>query len=733
MTKQLKTLTEAQAALLRYAAAGFRVFPVSGKIPVVKAWQKSEYAQQPNLSRFPNNFGIALDSTHLVIDIDPRNFALNDPNNPELGRVNSFDRLCKDLGVDLTLQCGFVVETGSGGRHLYFYKKHDFLTKGGLRQYPGVEFKTAGQYVVGYGSIHPETKNTYKLIQGGPETLTEVSNILLAAIERKPYDFVTGNPMAEFQDDDLTKKRYQEYLLTAPEAIEGHGGDKQTYQVACHGRDLGLHPHTAYDLMCKFYNPRCEPPWDLDEIMVKIKNAYRYAQNDKGILHPKADFIPLVIKKEDVYPHTNKVTGDLIKDLHNTCNIIVTEGSRLTGLFGFNQMTHRIEFVRLAPWHKEQQKIGEITDYDIIQMKAWISRFGPYEPSTILLREAVMAIAKIQEFNPVKDYLKGLKWDGKPRLSSWLIDYAGADDNQYVKAVCQKLLVAMIARVFQPGVKFDTMCILEGPQGLKKSMMWEILAGEYYTAKSLDTQDKDFLVSAMTSWIVEIADMATNRHSDTEHIKAFLSTRIDKIRLPYAHYSQEIPRQFIITGTKNLDEDKINGYLSDITGNRRFWIVPVRGVETKDGARAIDTEGFKEVRDQLFAEAMLLYNQNYKIYFDDRKVIELSEQIQNSRMGRDPWSDRVIEWVMRNDIIRRPVLTTMDVYTECLGGQAHKCGIVDQKRISSILKSMAFQHGTFWHPGLKNTVRGYRPPTPSEVEQYAKRYTFVEEITIGDL
>lgn len=736
MTKPSKTLTSAQLALLTYANAGFRVFPVSGKVPIVKQWQKTEYVKTPKLERFTLNFGVALDSTHIIVDVDPRNFALNDPHNPELGRVNSFDRLCADLGVDLAAACGFIVRTGSGGQHFYFTKKSDFLIRGGLRPYPGVEFKTAGQYVVGYGSIHPETKAEYTVISGSPDKVTDAPSILLAAIERKAYDFASGMVKLEFQDDDLTKKRYQEYLLNAPAAIEGEGGDKQTYIAACEGRDLGLHPNTAFDLMCKFYNPRCEPPWELDEIMVKIRNAYRYAQNDQGVRHPKADFLPLVIKKENIHPHFNADGVTLKRDLHNTCNWLVGEGNPLVGLFGFNEVTHRIEFMRIAPWNKTKDKIDAIDDTDILMMKMFMSQHGPFEPSTILLREAVEVIANLQKFNPIKDYLKSLKWDGINRLDSWLVKYAGADDNLYTRSVSQKVPIAMIARIFNPGTKFDTMCILEGAQGLKKSMLWKELAGGYYAAKSLNTQDKDFIVTAMTKWIVEIADMATHKHSDVEHIKAFLSTDEDNLRLPYGHYSRPIPRQFIIVGTKNFDEDRVVGYLSDGTGNRRYWIIPVRGVKGADGLARIDIEGFREVRDQLFAEAMVLYNNGVKVYFDDVATTALASELQKSRMGRDPWADRITEWALRNDIIKRPVVTSIDVYCECLGGTAHQCNVIDQKRIAAILRDLHFKHGTYWHPGLKATIRGYRPPTPSEIQDVMMDIgpsPELEGMTIGDL
>lgn len=709
MTQSSQILNNIHVNILEYVSAGFRVFPVSGKIPTVKAWQKIEYSAKVNLNKFSANFGVALDNTHLVVDVDPRNFALKNTDDPNANRVNSFDALCAELKVDLMKECKFIVQTGSGGHHLYFTKSDKILIKNSLKEYPGVEFKSIGQYVVGYGSIHPTTKATYKIIKGSPAELSSAPDILLSYIQKKPYDFINHGGIVEFQNDPLSIERFNRYLDDAPIAIEGENGDKQTFEVACKGRDLGLHPHTTFECMCKNYNERCDPPWDLDDLRDKVKNAYRYAQNDKGILHPKADFIPLVIKKEDIYPHTSR-TGELLRDLHNVCNIIVEEGSALVGLFGYNLMTHRIEFVRAAPWHKNRKRICEIDDYDVIQMKAYISRYGPFEPSTILMREAIMVIAKMQEFHPVKDYLHNVKWDGKHRTSTWLIDYAGAENNEYVKAVSQKLLVAMVARIFEPGYKFDNMCILEGPQGLKKSMLWEALAGEYYMAKSLDTQNKDFLVSAMTSWVVEIADMATNRHSDVEHIKAFLSTRVDDIRMPYAHYSRPIPRQFIITGTKNLDTEKLSGYLSDITGNRRFWIIPVKGIRNKDGVSIIDIQGFKDVRDQLFAEAYVLYQKNFKVYFDDVEIIQMAEEIQESRMGRDPWFDRINEWVLRHNIKDREVVTTMDVFCECLGGQSHHCGFVDQKRIGQILKLLNFKYGSYWDNTLKTNVRGYKLP-----------------------
>jgi predicted P-loop ATPase len=200
--------------------------------------------------------------------------------------------------------------------------------------------------------------------------------------------------------------------------------------------------------------------------------------------------------------------------------------------------------------------------------------------------------ARANAFHPVRDYLDGLKWDGTPRLDRWLIHYAGVKDSVYTRAVGSLVLIAAVRRVRSPGCRFDEMLVLEGGQGTLKSSALAILAvqEEWFSDDLPLGADSKRVIEALAGrWIVEAAELKGMRKSDIEHLKSFLSRRIDRARMAYGRLITEVPRQGIIVGTTNSER-----YLRDGTGNRRFW--PVR-------TGTINLDDLRADRDLLWAEA----------------------------------------------------------------------------------------------------------------------------------
>ncbi len=200
------------------------------------------------------------------------------------------------------------------------------------------------------------------------------------------------------------------------------------------------------------------------------------------------------------------------------------------------------------------------------------------------------------EYHPVLDYLDGLPaWDGESRCETWLINYGGAPDTPYVRAVSRLVLVAAVRRVRQPGCKFDEMLILESPQGAYKSTAIKTLcphADWFGDNFRLEGDTKKMIEQTMGKWIVEAGELRGMSARDQGDLKAYLSCTIDEARMAYAREPQRLPRQFIIIGTTNDTQ-----YLKDHTGDRRYWPVKV-GV--------FDINGLAAVRDQLWAEASYL-------------------------------------------------------------------------------------------------------------------------------
>ena len=209
-------------------------------------------------------------------------------------------------------------------------------------------------------------------------------------------------------------------------------------------------------------------------------------------------------------------------------------------------------------------------------------------------QDAILHLSRLQRIHPVREYLDAAQkqWDKTPRLDKWLVDYAAADDTPYTRAVSAATLIAAVRRVRQPGCKHDEMLTLQGVQGAGKSTLFETLCPnpEWFSDAINTAMDtKQIMEVTQGKWIVEVPELSKMGGTETEHIKALLSRKVDSARMSYGKHTTDAPRQFVMVGTTNADQ-----FLLDDTGNRRFW--PVR-------VGTINTEAITDLRDQLWAEA----------------------------------------------------------------------------------------------------------------------------------
>lgn len=215
------------------------------------------------------------------------------------------------------------------------------------------------------------------------------------------------------------------------------------------------------------------------------------------------------------------------------------------------------------------------------------------------LRAAIDIAGRKNSFHPVREYLHTLTWDGVPRAETLFIDYVGAPDNSYSRAVARNMLIAAVTRVHEPGHKFDFAVILEGFQGKRKSTFIRILAKDWFAELDGDFSDAKQMVELMQgAWLLEIPELSGFVRAEVQHVKAFISRQSDKVRLAYAKRAQEYLRQCVFMGSTNDDR-----YLKDATGGRRFWPVACR-VEGE-----IDTDRLEANVDQIWAEALTLYRE----------------------------------------------------------------------------------------------------------------------------
>ncbi|HSX22344.1 MAG TPA: VapE domain-containing protein [Gaiellaceae bacterium] len=292
-----------------------------------------------------------------------------------------------------------------------------------------------------------------------------------------------------------------------------------------------------------------------------------------------------------------------------------------------------------------------LDDQAMIHLRLLVDSTFHFLPGRELFRDVVSNVAWRNRFHPVQDYLKSLAWDQEPRIERWLIDYAGAPDTPYVRAVSRIVLVAACRRIRKPGSKYDEMLILESPQGTDKSSGLRALAvnDDWFTDDlPLGSDTRRFIESTVGKWIVEAGELKGMGRSDINALKACLSRQRDEARMAYGHKNHRVARQFVIVGTTN----ETDGYLRDATGNRRFW--PVR-VQRFDLAR------LRADRDQLWAEAAEAEALGESIRLDP-KLYEEAAVEQEARLRDD---DPLIDVLYRALGTRTGKLRISDAYLIC--------------------------------------------------------------------
>jgi predicted P-loop ATPase len=359
----------------------------------------------------------------------------------------------------------------------------------------------------------------------------------------------------------------------------------------------------------------------------------------------------------------------------------------LRGVVAFNELTNTVQCRKAWPW--KHAKAGEIKGADGLRLGKYLSdTYKLPALSKASLEEAIQTVAYAEQFHPIRDWLLDLEWDGKPRLSKWLVHVLGespetldADKLEYFSLVGRYWIQGMVWRVMEPGCKFDYCPVLEGKGGLRKSTLVEVLAtSAFYCDTKFDvSRGKEAQEQVQGAWLYEIAELAGFSKADVNDIKGFISSKVDKYRPAYGSTVETYPRQCVMAGTTNDD-----AYLRDKTGNRRFWPVPVR--------HQINTEWVEKWRPQLFAEAFALYEQGESYTPTDEQERRLFKPMQDSRL---------IETAVESQLLR--------LLTRPTAGPGDTLGVnVDTPFVTlSTLVSALGTDVAKSTPGLENQIRGW--------------------------
>jgi predicted P-loop ATPase len=388
----------------------------------------------------------------------------------------------------------------------------------------------------------------------------------------------------------------------------------------------------------------------------------------------------------------------------NLANVMVAlrEDPMLSDRFAYDMMQRTPILLRAVPTKQIDADESPfhprpIRDHDVTALQEALQLAGLERLTKDVVHQAVDLRAMERAFHPVKDYLTALTWDNTPRLKTWLHTYLGAENTDYANGIGTMFLVAMVARVFEPGCKADYMMVLEGIQGTGKSTACAILGGEWFSDSLPDIRSagKDVAQHLNGKWLIEVAEMSALDKAEANALKAFVTRTSERYRPSYGRKEVVEPRQCVFVGTTNKAV-----YLRDETGGRRFW---------PEKTDIIDTAALTRDRDQLFAEALHLYRKGWRWWpskeFETRHIMPQ----QGTRYEADAWEEAIEKFVDGFQQAGVPThrsaihqTTILQIAKEALFIDTGRIGTADQRRIAAILERLGWvrgaktKHGVPW-------------------------------------
>jgi predicted P-loop ATPase len=367
----------------------------------------------------------------------------------------------------------------------------------------------------------------------------------------------------------------------------------------------------------------------------------------------------------------------------------------------YDEFENRPVLRRNLPWRKINHKTRYLIDRDDANIEHYIEKVYGIASGT-KLEKAMQVIYERHKVHPVREYLDSQRWDGTPRLDNLLIEYMGAQDTDYVRAITRKALCAAVARIFQPGVKFDYMLTFVGKQGLGKSSLIGKLGGEWFSDSFTTIQGKEAYEQIQGVWLIEVAELAGLRKAEAEHIKHYISKREDRYRVAYGRRTENFPRQCVFFGSTNRTD-----FLRDPTGNRRFWPVQLSESRNRDVFSLTEQD-----INQIWAEAVHYYKQGEPLYLDKgmeaeaQKIQEIHSEL-DEREGlihryldvpvppdweyMDTYSRRSFlngddELTRRDGMYIRNHISAAEIWCEALGGMQKEMTSQNTKYIHDVMR-----------------------------------------------
>lgn len=686
-----------------------------GKSPRDGMWTQRAYDSDEIESAIcsGNNIGFRLGPADIVIDFDPRNM--------DQSLEEAVAYLQSTFGLDL--ENAPRVSTGSGGLHIYMTLPAEFVgrkTRNELPSLPGVEYKRHGKQVVAAGSKHP-SGTQYSSCQGVLDAPVEASLQFLQAIEvinkssdcdamvkpGKLVDMLACLDPSDYADNDS----WLQLAMSAHAATGGTGREEfiawsisdpqyadQEDTIRSRWDSFGAGGITAATLFKAVSEAGGAELLreDADDVFGKAE----FTEQDMAILAKPPVFAQPVQGQaaDDDGLFDREKSGRPKRTLENTMKAISVLGIEPS----LNALSQEVslggDLTKARGYFPDMGT--SITDLTLHGLRRAIISECSFEPSLQQVSEAISCLAMPHAFHPIKNYLDALVWDGDDRITTFFEKYAGGESTLYTAGVAEMMFRAAIARIMSPGIKFDSMVILEGRQGCGKSTLIKVLGGEWTleglpSTNSMDS--KDVIQAIQGHWLIEVEELAVMSKSDVESIKAFVSRTTDKARFAYAREAREYRRQCIFIGTTNDAE-----YLLDSTGNRRF--IPV-------GITEVDLASLRRDRDQLWAQAVQLWRANpteESLFLREELWGEAGEQ-QELRRIVDPIEFKLTNYLAQvsEDI---DFVTQEELVFTAFGKTGGDVQVKDMRRLGRAMQTV-----TAWTSARRNidgrVLKGFRRTT----------------------
>lgn len=340
--------------------------------------------------------------------------------------------------------------------------------------------------------------------------------------------------------------------------------------------------------------------------------------------------VPLWCQKLDI-----SQKGAIRSTISNVTTILENDPNFKDRIF-FDEFRTRCIIRNRLPWRRIKEYSNQWKDSDNAALRHYLEKVYQISGKE-KIEDGLQTLLTKKAFNPVKDFLKSLEWDGVERVDRVLIDYLGADDTEYVRTVTRKALVAAVTRVMRPGIKFDNVLVLVGEEGKMKSMLFDHLANPWFSDTFITIQGKEAFEQIHGFWIIEIGELSALNKAESSQIKQYLGKRVDSYRAPWGRGVQDYPRQNIFVATTNDEK-----FLKGIGGDRRFWPVDIDVVAPLYSVASLKND--RATVEQIWAEAMQAFRDGYRLDLSE-KMFYTAREVQQQHTLLDARSETIRDFL----------------------------------------------------------------------------------------